>query len=721
MTVGVIMTILLCSVLHASPLAGEQFAVTYRLDAGDLEERGQLHNMVYSPETGGIILTDLVLIEDDAPAIGRPKDASDRSWDEHLKKGVVIRKELLLDDPRAFSARLVFEGKEMQQNTEPLHISINGEHIIRRATKYAHPQAIQYYTNDWENWFVVPIPAGALKVGVNEILMWTESDETSWKVMVADEKEYARGSDTRRHHPNRSARSTDGGTTWDDSHLGWKGMHDGEYCIRLSLDRFSDDGVYTSPVLDLACEPGPFAMKELATVLRAHLVWDIDTPEGSDVTVSVRTGESPAQKSPSWSAWQDVSGSKTTIDRPEGRFLQFRVRMAADNPLATPVLRGLTVETEGERQPFAASTHLVSADNGNVVRASEPFTWEDFSALAKYRDTFELDKVIEGVSSEFEAQLKLMRWAYRIPIQGLDPYSWDYYDLPVLRRDENGAIALQKNYEGRRRDGHCLNCNLTLIAACISMGYPARWVNISTKHTYGHEVTEVWSNDYDKWVMLDATRDYYMYDPATGIPLNLVEISNRLAAVMPRPATWDYPIQWSIPSDSTFYDVDVGYREGDNRFTITDVNQGPHLLRLMGHLQMPLRNDFASRHTPVPWRLSSNWGGDGFYCWYGDMFPRKYEYERHTCRPQDFTPPLNRSEVTVTATDDPGILRVDIDTVTPGFACFEVTADGGDIVEVDGTTTSWRLHEGLNRLTVRARNTMGVTGPPSRVEVAVNW
>lgn len=720
MTVRTLMAIFMCSMLFAAPSAGEPFTVSYSLDAGDLENRGQLHNTLYSTDTGGITLTDLVLVEDDAPAIGRPKGANDRSWDEHLTKGIVIRKELVLDDPRALAARLVFEGKEMPQNAEPLHISINGEHIIRPATKIAHPQAIHYYTNDWENWFVVPIPAGALKEGVNEILMWTESAETSWKIMVADEDEYARGSDTRRHHPNRSAKSSDGGKTWDDRRLGWKGVHDGEYCIRLILDRYADEGVYTSPVFDMACTPGPFAIKELATVNRVRLTWDIGLHEGTVAAVSMRIGKSPAQESSEWTVWEDVSGSEARLDNPAGRYVQFRVRFATDNPLATPILRGVMVKTEGEREQSGASIRLVSAENGCVVRTSEPFAWEDFEALAKYREMFELDEVVADALSEFEAQLRLMRWAYEIPIKGLDPYSWDYYDLPVLHRGENGEIELQKDYEGRRRDGHCLNCNLTLIAACVSMGYPARWVNISTKHTYGHEVAEVWSNEYDKWVMLDATRDYYMYDPATGIPLNLVEISDRLAAVMPRPATWDYPIQWSIPNDSTFYDVDVAYREGDNRFTITDVNQGPHLLRLMGHLQMPLRNDFASRHTPVPWRLSSNWGGDGFYCWYGEMFPRKYEYARHTNRPQDFTPPFNQAEVTVSATDDPGVLRVDIDTVTPGFECFEVSADGSAVEEVDGPTTTWRLHEGLNRLMVRARNTMGVTGPPATIEVAVN-
>ena len=88
--------------------------------------------------------------------------------------------------------------------------------------------------------------------------------------------------------------------------------------------------------------------------------------------------------------------------------------------------------------------------------------------------------------------------------------------------------------KGRRRTGHCLSCNLTLMAACLAMGYPSRWVNIETRSTYGHEVVEVWSNDFNKWVFMDATRDYYIYDPDTGIPLNLVEINDRLQEIIPR-------------------------------------------------------------------------------------------------------------------------------------------------------------------------------------------
>ncbi|MCE5249749.1 transglutaminase-like domain-containing protein [bacterium] len=708
------------------PAAGEQATVQYTLDADALEARGQFKQLKFFGSGHAIRLDDMYLIEDDAPAIGMPEGAKDRSWFERLHRGVTIRKDLVLDDPRAYSGWLVFNGLEMKGNETPLHIGINGVQFIRPATKYAHPFARQYYTRDWagdlDNWFFVEIPVGALRKGVNEITIHADSDSTSWEIMVAADGEYKRGSDTRTHHPNRSAKSRDGGQTWDFDHLGWKGEIDGEYDIRLSLDRSVPEGIYTSPVIDLAEAPGAGKIKKLLRIGDCRVQWDIDVPEGSSADISVRTGDNPVPSSNGWSVWEETGDFTRSWQNTRGRYLQFRVVMKAVNPLVTPALRGMTVTTTTEDIPIRTNItkRIVEFRNGMVIRSSVEYTHEDFAKLREYRERFQLDKVVAGATSEFEAQLRLMRWAYEIPIKGLDRLAWNYYDLPDLKKDAKGNIVLQKEYTGRRRDAHCLYCNLTLIGACLAMGYPARWINIATRTTYGHEVTEVWSNEFNKWVFLDATRDYYIYDPDTGIPMNLVEINGRLREIAPRPMEWEYPIRWAMPGDSLAYNARIKFREGDNKFSIYDVSQGPHLLFFKGQLHMPLRNDFASRQWPVPWRISSNWGGDLFYGFYNDTFPRKREYQLHTDRPQDFNYPLNQAELTVSETELPAVLRIDADTVTPCFDTFLVNVDGGGWKENRSSAFAWKLHEGLNRLRMKVRNTAGVTGPESFVSVVMN-
>ena len=98
-----------------------------------------------------------------------------------------------------------------------------------------------------------------------------------------------------------------------------------------------------------------------------------------------------------------------------------------------------------------------------------------------------------------------------------------------------------------------------------------------------------------------------------------------------------------------------------------------------GHLSQVLRNDFASRSTPVPWRLSSNWGGPLFYGYFAEKFPPKREYALHTDRWQDFNPPLNQVHLTLSETEAPGVLRVDADTETPFFQTFLSRIDEGGL------------------------------------------
>ena len=259
------------------------------------------------------------------------------------------------------------------------------------------------------------------------------------------------------------------------------------------------------------------------------------------------------------------------------------------------------------------------------------------------------------------------------------------------------------------------------MGACLAMGFPARYINLQTEgRQYAHEVMEVWSNDFNKWVFMDATRDYYIYDPDTGIPMSLVEINERLREIVQRIADWYDPIWMQIPDESEVYNVNIAYREGTNTFSIRDVSHGPHIILMTGQLHMVIRNDFASRPWLIPWRVSGHWGGNQYLGYYNDTFPRKREYMLNTNRWQDFNTPLNQSELTVSETEFPGVLRVDVDTETPCFETFLVRTDDGEWNENPSSSFEWMLHEGLNHLSVRVRNTARILGPESYVAIVMN-
>lgn len=737
---------------------------TFALSAQQLADDGRLRDLRHVDDE--ILLDDMILVEDDAAAIGRPEGAEEDSWFERLSSGVRLRKQLLVEDPRAQAAWLLFCGREVTDNDAPLHVRCNGTVFERPPTKIAHPGCLHYYTEDWgssrfDNWFVIEVPVEALQAGLNEIELWCEAAEPAWEVMVAAASETERGSEDRVGHPNRSARSADGGRSWDDAHLGWQGLIDGEYCVRFSLDRHVVSGTCLSPVIDLTGETE--ILRSAAVLQRARLTLEADLPVGTSARLRVRhltegVTTPDAAGGDDWLALIDTDaagaqqpGSLTCEIAGPARFVQVEMELATADPRSTPRLRGLRVEAavvghaadagaaegaevqagagagadsvgvrdgqDGDRDSDggrASHLHFLRGRTGHIDLPAHGFTWEEPEALAGIRQRHGLDEIIEGAPSEFAAQLRLMNWAYRVPIGRLNPYAWSYEDLPQL--DAAGKATLLPPYETPRREGHCLYCNLTLIGALLSMGWAARWVNVSTKHTYGHEVTEVWSNEFDKWIFLDATRDYYMYDPATGVPLSLTEISDRLGAIVPEPVTWDRPVQGQLTDDDVPSRVDLAYRDPGRPVFAAD--QSPHDLLYMGHLQRPLRNDFSSRPTPVPWRISSNWGGDQFLCYYSDAFPRKREYARHTPRTQDFSPRLNQTQLIL---HDPGdgsaVVRVEVATDTPWFADYEVSVDGLAPRREAAPTWDWSLHEGVNQLQVRSRNRFGIHGPASTAEI----
>ena len=699
-----------------------------RIDAAGLNEGGRMTGLVYGGDQG-ITLANSVLVEDDATAIGQPQGATERSWFEVLDGEVRILKELVLDDGRAHAAWLTWCGVEAENNDVPLHLSVNGVDVLRPPTKQAHPQCRHYYTSDWapshfDNWFVAELPVSALRSGTNTIEMWTNDvaatdevgvREPGWQVMVAADSERERGADPPLPPVGRSARSRDGGDTWERDGLGQKNEIKGEYCVRLSLDRYGRSGVFRSAAIDVTGTDADVIRPDV-TVDACSATWEV---EGTgDVALRIRFADSPdVDAANAWSDWQGVEGLSGSWQAPAGRWLQFEATLRTDDPLVSPSLQGVTVVAQAlPRSTNGAHARLLEMQNGHVTRSSMDYTWENPEALRDLRQRFELDQVVDGAATQFEAQLRLMHWAYRIPIGRLDPYAWRYDDLPQLEREEDGSIRLLGPYEQPRREGHCLFCNFTLIAGLLSLGYPARWVNISTKHTYGHEVTEVWSDDFDKWVFLDATRDYYMVDPDTGVPLSLVEIGERVGEILTQPVTWEQPIPAQLPQGVSPDNVRVTYRPPHHGGPVF-VDGADHDLLMIGHLQMPRRNDFATRPQPVPWRLSSNWGSSEFTCWSSRMFPPKLEYAHGTNRRQDWEPSLNRAQLTLSETADVAVLRVDAETVTPWFEAFEVRVDGGDWQTQSDARWSWELHEGRNELQVRIRNSCGIRGRESTAAV----
>jgi hypothetical protein len=288
-------------------------------------------------------------------------------------------------------------------------------------------------------------------------------------------------------------------------------------------------------------------------------------------------------------------------------------------------------------------------------------------------------------------------------------------DMPLL----NGPF-----FNARRMEGMCLYPTQALIGALLSMGYQARHININSEGMSGHEVTEVWSNEFNKWIYLDPTIDTYYFDPETGVPLNLLEIHNLLVKQMPRTETWKRPFSPDIGKEVVSR-IKVGMRQGNNPYSIINSkgdNGGSWALETMGHFRIIPRNDFLSNPLPVPVHTGETaWGWNGFLNWYDDTFPKRDEFQKYTNRATDFYQPLNQAKVFLTETNEPGVLQVQVDKFSPGgFDTFLVSINEGSWVTQNKSTWDWHLRSGLNRIQVCTRNTRGIAGPVSDIQVTYN-
>jgi len=129
------------------------------------------------------------------------------------------------------------------------------------------------------------------------------------------------------------------------------------------------------------------------------------------------------------------------------------------------------------------------------------------------------------------------------------------------------------------------------------------------------------------------------------------------------------------------------------------------------------RNDFYSRPVPLP--RAQGWNGydwTGYWEWHDAQTPRDWRYPHATDRRADVEWTLNQVRFSMACGDKPGVIDVQMGTMTPHFDTYLVRTDGGDW-QPAGRTFAWRLHAGGNRLEMRVRNTSGVLGHVSFAEL----
>ena len=519
-------------------------------------------------------------------------------------------------------------------------------------------------------------------------------------------------------------KSSDGGKTWSDSRLGALNTIDGEYSVRLSLDRYLASGEYVSPLIDVVNGDNPFKMNNSNVKVAFHT--EFQELPNTNINVFVRFGAKPFIDDISWTGWEPLENGKEYA-LANKNYLQWRAELTTNDPLVTPAIKSLSIAPSWEDnlpdRDIGLNVHVVH--NGEIIHPSYPYTFEklDHPELKRFRLEHKLDEIVAGASSEFETILKLLNWAYRVPLT-YNGYSWNWNDAIV--EPQKGEVPKLNGpfYDQRRRDGMCLYSTQALIGALLSMGYQARHVNINSEAVNGHEITEVWSNDYNKWIYLDPTLDTYYFDLKTGVPLNVLEMHQLLVELMPVTDTWDHPFAVDHGKE-ILSKIKIGLRQGNNPFSIKTSpgeNGGIWALETIGRFRIIPRNDFLSHPLPVPVHTgATSWGWDGFLNWYDAVFPKRDEFQNYSDRPTDFYQPINQAKIYLNETNEPGVLEVNIENFTPGgLEGFLVTTNSEKWELQKSAYWKWMLRSGRNLLKVRTKNVKGIFGPVSEIEVIYN-
>jgi hypothetical protein len=670
-------------------------ATSWSADAKKLYDEGFMHMLMRGQE--GIMLFNRDLIENDSPGAGMSEKGvhTDVVWGKNR-----ARKVFLLDEVRAEKAWIVIYltspfGKY------PLRFSVNG-----------HPAEYKKWVNgEYLSAFSwLEIDPSWLKKGKNIVDIFSpeaQTEKDGWTFIISRADEFEAGGGSPADVGKTSFKSTDGGETWKESPFGPLGQTRAEYTVRISFDRFVKTGWVATPVLDLWKGDSDNFYVSQHRLSKLAIGMDADVPAGTKVEYYLRKGTNPNPFSSEWEPYELIgSGAKLDFTADPTfiwRFVQIRAVLATDNPLASPVVKNVRVNAEiTDAFPYPAHRNIVVVETDNPLIKYSSLNWEwekwDRPEFAELRSRENLDEVVAGSESEFEAQVRIMdyatkRWTWQPPSPGYP--EWDA--LSILNR-------LNKMGGG----GMCIQFNNYLAGLFMAFGWQAHLVNVD-----GHEECEVWNDEFGKWIYMEATHyNHYLYDRPSGIPMNTSDLHKVYL-------DYFYPgktIDWSTLTrpDASLAQLDSIIGRG----SLTD----QRIKSLLGFnqatfMRMVPRNNFYEKPHPRPLCHGNiSWPWNGYINWYDSRTPPKRQYSWFTDRERDMWPDLNTTHIYATSALGNDRLYLQFESYTPNFSHFEVQVNGAAWKQVDDQWT-WLFHPGKNALAVRAVSKVGVKGRPSTATV----
>lgn len=675
--------------------------ITWSADARQIYDSGFMHKLMKDPN-GGVRLFNNEPVENDSPGAGVSDKGvnTDEVWGSNR-----ARKVLALDDPRAAKAWLfIFLNR---RGKFALTFEVNGH----------RSQMETWQSKGYERFRWVEFPAEWLKKGKNVIDLSCPEAKTAaegWSIYLARADEFEAGGGDPKEAGKTSFKSANGGETWKESPFGPLGQDRAEYEVRICLNRYVKSGWLETPVIDLWKKTQEDLIVQMHTIQKLRISAESAVPPGTTVAWYMRKGTNASPFSSEWEPYEAIGSGPAVSLEMEGkkflrRYLQLKAVLSTENPLVSPAVKAVKVSADFKESfpvPLHKNIYVVEADNPPIQYSSVNWVWEkaDRPEYEKLRKRENLDKVIAGSRTQFEAQVKLLDYATK---------RWRWNE-PNPEYPEWDALSILDRIDKAGGGGMCIQFNLLLAGACMSYGWQARLVGID-----GHEVCEVWSDDYGKWIYFDAYNwNHVMCDARTGKPLSMLELHKiYLDYFYP-----DRPMDWL--SDYRFGDDAVAKRADKppiirSSSTYNDRASGDYGGFMQSRiLRIIPRNNWFEKSWPRPLShgTDSSWPWDGYITWYDDRTPPRIQYSWYTDRPRDMWPDLNKTHISAAQGYGNDRLYLEFETYTPNFSHFEVNTDDNGWEKTEDRW-NWLLVPGKNTVQVRAVNKQGSKGKPASITV----
>ncbi|MFO1500877.1 MAG: hypothetical protein U1G07_21230 [Verrucomicrobiota bacterium] len=383
------------------------------------------------------------------------------------------------------------------------------------------------------------------------------------------------------------------------------------------------------------------------------------------------------------------------------------LRPAALAVLATLWLTVAVAEPD-QSQPLREGETARAGDRSVLVKklGTLPFVESEYSRRFKFdtfanpklkelRSRYQLDEVVASGRSEFERQGLLLEWVHR---------QFRKFGRPSVTT--HGALDILKGIA----DGNTFFCAQyaeLLVSAAASLGWVDRPLALRRHQGVAevggsteHSVTEIWSNQYGKWIMLDPTLNLFIQKD--GLPLNAYEIRQ----------------EWFYRGGSNLVFV-IGKEQQHYRKADLPVK----LEHFQDFGDLALYPDELHKYGFIGYIPNTDLMDAGFD--YAHMFIVKdqlCEGTRWHTRPLPANPAVDPyfpiGQATLSLRPSPQGIAVSFNTLTPNFDRYEARLDHAGWKTVPGVFV-WPLHPGRNVLEARTVNQFSISGPVSLAELEV--